>query len=127
MGLWDPFEQGVLDSVPVYDFKKLEIVRTLGQGFYGVVRLVRYQGKHSGTKLQAAFKHLKDEHRGDIDKEKMLQEEAMAMLSLDSNHTVKCLGKRSVSPYIKKEFTAGLVNSEGIMRLPACVLSMIDP
>jgi hypothetical protein len=97
MELWDPFEQGALDSIPVYDFKKLAIVQTLGQGFYGVVRLVRYQGEHSGTQLQAAFKHLKDKHRGDIDKERMLQEEAMALLSLNSDHTVKCLGKRSVS------------------------------
>lgn len=100
MPSWDAFEQGLLDTVPIYDVKTLVVQKTLGEGGFGIVELVFYLEAPSGTKLEAAYKHLKSEHKGDEASEKELEEEVMALLSLNTDHTIKCLGKRCVYTWV---------------------------
>jgi hypothetical protein len=111
MPSWDAFEQGLLDTVPAYNVKDLNVIKTLGKGGFGIVELVSYVEAHSGTTLEAAYKRLKkseDEDNEGSEKEledseaseKELEEEVMALLSLNTDHTTKCLGKRFVDTWV---------------------------
>jgi hypothetical protein len=86
---YDYFEQGVLDTIPVYDLEELVPQENLGEGYYGVVDLV----VHKDEQWEAAYKHIKDEHKEDQDVRRMLVEEAKALLAFENDHIVKCLGK----------------------------------
>jgi hypothetical protein len=86
----DPFEQGFLDTIPVYDLKEFgpQPKKKLGKGYYGVVELV----VHEKEQWEAAYKHVNDEHKGNQDVGRMLVEEAKALLAFENDHIVKCLG-----------------------------------